>query len=215
MKIKAVIFDMDGTLIRDTDSVRYLCMLNNNLKALEEILSRENDGSISWVEADYFKVKLIKGLALKKVEDDSAKSIRLIRNIEKVLLVLRKRRIGSVLITSGPIQVADILGRRFGFDGVYGSEYEVKNRIFTGRIKTHLNNDGKLKCLIDYCTKSRIDLEHCAAVGDSESDIAIFRKCGKSIALNYSDALRGEASEYIITDDLYDIMDILKPWLAG
>ncbi|MEE9443354.1 MAG: HAD-IB family phosphatase [candidate division Zixibacteria bacterium] len=215
MKIKTVSFDMDGTLIRNTDSVRYLCMLNNNLKALEKIQSRENDGSISWIEADYFKVKLIKGLALKEVKDNLAKSIRLIQNIDKVLLLLRERRIGSVLITSGPIQVADILGIKFGFDSVYGSEYEVKNRKFTGRIKTHLNKDGKLKCLIDYCTKSGIDLEHCVAVGDSESDIAIFRKCRRSIAINYSNALRGKASEYIITDDLFDIMDILKPWLAG
>jgi phosphoserine phosphatase len=189
-------------------------MLNNNLKELEKIQCREDDGNISWIEADYLKAKLIKGLELEAIKDNFAKSIRLIQNIDKVLLFLKKRQTGSVLITSGPTQVADILGKKYSFDSVYGSEYEVKDYKFTGRIKTHLNNDGKLKCLTDYCTRSGIDLEHCVAVGDSESDIAVFKECGRSIAINYSDALRGTASEYIITDDLFDIMDILKSWLA-
>ncbi len=214
MKIKAVSFDMDGTLIRNTDSVRYLCMLNNKLKELEGIQGRENDGSISWIEADYLKAKLIKGLELEAIKDNFAKIIQLIQNIDKVLSFLKQRQIGSVLITAGPTQVADILGKKFGFDNVYGSEYEVKNHKFTGKIITHLGDDGKLNCLTDYCIKSGISLEHCVAVGDSESDIAIFGKCGRSIAINYSDALTGKASEYIITDDLFEVTDILESWLA-
>jgi phosphoserine phosphatase len=214
MKIKAVSFDMDGTLIRNTDSVRYLCMLNNNLDELERIRRREDDGGISWIEADYLKAKLIKGLDLADVKNNFVKSIRLIRNIDRVLLFLKARQIRSALITSGPTQVADILGAKFGFESVYGSEYEVKNQKFTGRIKTHLGDDGKLNCLTEFCTRSDIVLENCVAIGDSESDTAVFKECGRSIAINYSDALRGMASEYIITDDLYDIMNILKSWLA-
>ncbi len=214
MKIDAVSFDMDGTLIRNTDSVRYLCMLNNNVKKLERIQGRENDRNISWIEADYLKAKLIKGLDLAGIRNNFVKNIQLIRNIDRLLLYLREQQIESVLITSGPIQVADMLGERFGFDGVYGSEYEVKNHKFTGKINTHLDHEDKVRCLIDYCQKSGISLKHCVAVGDSESDVAIFKKCGRSIALNYSDALRGKASEYIITDDLFDTAGILKSWLA-
>lgn len=215
MKVRAVSFDMDGTLIRNTDSVRYLCMLNNNLKEFEKIQSLEDDGNISWIEADYLKARLIKGLELEAIKINFAKSVQLIRNIDKVLLFLKESQIGSVLITSGPIQVANILGKKFGFDIIYGSEYEVINSRFTGKIRTHLGDDGKLGCLTDYCLKSDISLEHCVAVGDSESDIAILQKCGRSIAINYSDALKGKASEYLRTDDLYDIVDILKSWLDG
>ncbi|MCP4566559.1 MAG: HAD-IB family phosphatase [FCB group bacterium] len=214
MKIDAVSFDMDGTLIRNTDSVRYLCMLNNNLDELERIHRREDDKNISWIEADYLKAKLIKGLDVAEVKNNFVKSIRLIKNIDRVLLHLREQQIESVLITSGPTQIVDILGEKFGFDAVYGSEYEVLNNKFTGRILTHLGSAGKLDCLKEYCTKSGINLKRCVAIGDSESDIAVFKECGKSIAINYSDALRGMASEYIITDDLFDIAGILKSWLA-
>lgn len=214
MKIKAACFDMDGTLIRNTDSVRYLCMLNNNLEKLESIECLENDKSISWIEADHLKAELIKGLdpgdVVRRFEDN----VDLIKNAEQVLTYLRERGAKSVLITAGPIQVANIVGTKFGFDDVYGSLYEVQDQKFTGRITTHLGRGGKLACLEDFCAKNEICFDQCIAIGDGESDIDVFRKCKKSIAVNYSDALKGEASEYMVTDDLLDIIEFLGPWLA-
>jgi phosphoserine phosphatase len=214
MNIKAVCFDMDGTLIRNTDSVKYLCTLNNCLEELERIEYRKNEGGNSWIEKDYLKAELIVGLELKDVEDKFADNIELIQNIAQVLAFLRERLIKSVLITAGPIQVANIVGKMFSFDGVYGSTYEVINNKFTGRITTHLGNHGKLKCLEKFCMKNDLILKNCLAIGDSESDIAIFRKCGKSIAINYSDSLDGKASEHIITDDLSDVINVIESWLA-
>ncbi|MFC1532039.1 HAD family hydrolase [Thermodesulfobacteriota bacterium] len=215
MKIKAICFDMDGTLIRNTDSVRYLCTLNDNLKELEEIECFENERSISWTEADYLKAELIRGLELGKVEDRFEDNVELIQNIGQVLTYLRGRRIRSVLVTAGPTQVADILGMKFGFDGVYGSIYEVKNQKFTGQITTHMGNAGKLNRLEHFCDNNSIRLNHCVAIGDGESDVDVFGKCGKSIAINFTDTLEGKASEYVTTNDLSDIIDILESWLAA
>ena len=90
MKIKVVCFDMDGTLITNTNSVRYLCMLNNNIKELEKIEYLENNNSISWIEADYRKAELIKGLNLTYVEEKFKDYVELIQNTEKVLIYLRE-----------------------------------------------------------------------------------------------------------------------------
>lgn len=205
---------MDGTLIRNTDSVRYLCMLNNNLHKFEETERLENNKNISWIETDHLKAELIKGLDLKEVEDRFDDNIELIQNIEEVLAYLREKEIKSILITAGPIQVADIVGKKSGFDVVYGSRYEIDDQKFTGEITTHLGNYGKLDCLKEYCRENGVNPEHCVAIGDSESDIAIFEECGRSIAINYSDVMEGTASEYIITDDLFDIIAVLESWLA-
>ena len=205
---------MDGTLIRNTNSVRYLCKLNNNLIELEKIEYLENNKSISWIEADYLKAKLIKGLDLKNVEEKFKDNVGLIQNLQWVLMYLGEKGVKSVLITAGPIQVANILGTKFGFDGVYGSLYEVKGHKFTGKITTHLGNNDKLECLNDFCAKNGIATDNCIAIGDSESDIEIFKKCAKSIAINYSDTLKGKASAYLITDDLADIIGIIEPWLG-
>lgn len=90
----------------------------------------------------------------------------------------------------------------------------MKNRRFTGRITNHLDNDGKLGRLKEFCLKYNPGLEHCVAIGDSESDLDIFRKCRYSIAINSSEAVKEEASGYIITDDLFDLISILEIWLA-
>jgi phosphoserine phosphatase len=205
---------MDGTLIRNTDSVQYLCALNNNLEPHGKIQRREDNGSLSWIEADYLKVRLINGLDLTEVKKRFMRDVPLIRNIDKVLLYLREKRIKSVLVTSGPVQVADIIGKKFGFDCVYGSQYELNNNRFTGEISTHMDDTGKLSRLIEFCAKHGISPDSCVAIGDSESDISVFEKCWKSIAINYADVLKGKASEYIITDDLSDIIDIFESWLA-
>ena len=214
MEIKAVCFDMDGTLIRNTDSVRYLCTLNGNTDALEKIEELESKGEISWIDADHQKARLVEGLHVADVKDKFSRGIELIKNIEQMAVYLRDRGVQSVLITAGPIQVAQILGAQFGFDGVYGSLYEVQGHRFTGRISRHLGDHGKVGCLEDFCLKNGISLDQCVAIGDSESDIEIFEKCRLSIAINCSDAAKGKATEQIVTDDLSDVCPILEQWLA-
>ena len=214
MKIEAVCFDMDGTLIRNTDSVRYLCTLNDQVEALTEIEKREADGSLSWVDADYHKALLIEGLNVAEVDDKFDHTVELIQNIEPVIGYLKRRGIRSLVVTAGPIQVARVLGTRFGFDDVYGSRYEVEDGRFTGRIERHLGHAGKLSCLEEFCLKHGIAIAHCVAVGDSESDIELFENCVRSIAINYSDAVKGRASEHVITEDLSDIIEIIESWLA-
>ncbi|MBU8934348.1 MAG: HAD-IB family phosphatase [candidate division Zixibacteria bacterium] len=214
MKIKAVFFDLDGTIIRNTDSVRYLCIQNDRLSEFEKIECLEDDNNIPWIEADYLKAELIKGLSFRDADDKFDDNIELIQNLEMVLTYLKEKGVKSVLITAGPIQVANILGTKFDFDGIYGSQYELKDQKFTGKILSHLGSKGKVNGLNDFCANNSICLNQCVAIGDSESDIDIFKKCSKSIAINYSDALKGKASDYIITDDLSDIIDIIESWLA-
>jgi phosphoserine phosphatase len=214
MKIQAVCFDMDGTLIRNTDSVRFLCTINGNSEAFEEIEELESDGRVRWDEADYLKVPLTKGLSVAKVEAGFESDVELVQNIEQVLTHLKGRGVKSVIITSGPVQVARIIGTRFGFDCVYGSLYEEKNGYLTGRLTSHVGADGKIRCLEDFCRKNGIGLEQCVAIGDSGSDIKVFEACGRSIAVNYTDAVKGKASEYIVTDDLSDLIDILDSWIG-
>lgn len=210
IKINAVCFDMDGTLVRNTDSVKYLCELSGHMDAFDKINRVKSQGKISWIEADHLKAKLIEGLDLTRVESEFEGYIHLIQNIEPVLTNLKERRIRTVLITAGPVQVARVLEKRFGFDSAFGSQYEDNGTKFTGRIVHHLGSSGKLICLRNFCLDNNLSLENCAAVGDSESDIDIFRACGKSIAINSSRAAAEAASKSIITDDLVDILAFLQ-----
>lgn len=205
-KYKLACFDMDGTLITNTNSVRYLCFINNMEEQVMKIEEMEDNGAITWIEADYMKAKLMKGLSISKVKSLFSENVTLISDIEFVIDYLSQNGVGSILVTSGPVQVAHILGERFNFRAVYGSEYQIRNGCFTGKIINHLGNDGKLSCLHSYCKNHGISLNDCIAIGDSSSDIDIFKSVGKSIALNYSEALVGKASVYLKTMSLKDIL---------
>lgn len=207
---KLFCFDMDGTLIRNTNSVKYLCEINNNLDKLLEIEEREYKKEFSWIEADYLKCKYIKGLNIEKVADCFERNIKFIENIDYVIKHIKEQGMKCILVTAGPIQVANIVGNMFGFDKVYGSNYEVKDNVFTGKIIEHLGEGAKSKSLQSFCDEENIGISESIAVGDGDSDLGVFSKCGKSIAINYTDSLIGKADVYLRTDDLKDLLPLIK-----
>jgi len=200
---------MDGTLITNTNSVEYLCVLNGKTDEVRDIEERENKDEISWIDADYIKAKLFTGLEVKRVEEEFNSHIELINNIKEVLRELRENDILAILVTAGPIQVAEVLGKIFKFDKIYGSLYETQNGTFTGKILKHLGDSGKLDSLMSFCNENNIALEEVIAIGDSASDIKVFEKSGKSIAINYSSKLIGKADLYINTNNLLDVIEYI------
>ncbi|WP_089281213.1 HAD family hydrolase [Anaerovirgula multivorans] len=206
-KFKAVCFDMDGTLITNTNSVEYVCQLNGKGKEVKEVELKEERNEISWIEADYIKAKFFTGLETKRIDEEFQEHIKVISNIEKTLEELRKNDIQSILVTAGPIQVGKVLGKMYKFDEIFGSLYEVNNVFFTGKILGHLGDSGKVESLNKFCSENNIELEEVVAIGDSASDIKVFEKSGKSIAINYSDKLIGKADVYIRTNDLFDVVE--------
>lgn len=197
---------MDGTLITNTNSVKYLCELAGREDEVKGIEKLEDDGRLNWIDADYEKVRFFKGLPVKKLDEYFDQRVDFINHIEETLIELKQAGIKSIIVTAGPVQVAQLLQARFDFIKVYGSEYVVEEGIFTGNILKHMRDDGKVLCLESFCKEYNIQLEECVAVGDSESDVRAFEKCGKAIAINYGPSLEGEADVYLRTDSLSDIL---------
>jgi phosphoserine phosphatase len=47
------------------------------------------------------------------------------------------------------------------------------------------------------------------AVGDGSTDIPVFEACGKSIAINASEAVKKKATYAVDTDNLRDILELI------
>lgn len=204
--LKLICFDLDHTLIYDIHSVLFPCLLNGKYLEAREIDRLEECGKVNWIDADFQRALLLRGLDEKRIQENFEFVVKPIKNIRKTIEELNKRGYKTLLITAGPIQVARVAAQTWGISTYYGSDYEVDNGIFTGNINKHLSEYGKLECLKDYCSKNNILSEQCLAVGDGASDIAVFGYCGNSIAINYSTSVVGKANNYINTEDIYDIM---------
>lgn len=207
--IKLACFDLDDTLTRELNSVMFLCMLNGKLGEAEVIEAEENAGRIHWIDADYEKAKLFQGLTTANLRESYLRAMRPLRNIRSTVRVLNGRGIRAIVITAGPRQIADIARDHWGMDAAYGSDYEVKEGAFTGKILHHLGDTGKVACLAHYCEANNLSPVECVAVGDGYTDLPLFDYCGKSIALNASADTAKRATHAVMTDDLADILPFI------
>ncbi len=204
--IKLVCFDLDDTLIREIHSVMLPCILNGKEAEHSFIQEKEEKGEFNYIEADLLRAELLSGLEESKIAQGFLEIAKPLKNIPQVVEALHERGIKCIVITVGPRQVARVVCDIWNFDGYYGSDYEVVEGIFTGKIPKYIKAEQKVECLQDFCINNGIESEECIAVGDGSTDIPLFEYCGKSIAINSSPKVRKSARYAVDTDDLTDIL---------
>ncbi|MDD7793917.1 HAD family hydrolase [Clostridium sp. 'White wine YQ'] len=203
---KLVCFDLDDTLIKEIHSVMLPCILNGKEKEHSLIQQQEEEGILDYILADYHRAELLLGLEEYKIAESFLKIAKPIKNIKSVVEALHEQNIKCIVITVGPKQVAKVVSSIWGFDYYYGSDYEVIEGIFTGKILNYISAEQKISCLQDFCKNNGIKPEECIAIGDGSTDIPMFDYCGKSIAINSPSKVKMRAKYSVDTDDLADIL---------
>ncbi len=204
--LKLVCFDLDDTLIREIHSVMLPCILNGKEKEHSLIQEQEEKGLLDYISADYLRSELLLGLEERKIAQSFLEIAKPLKNIKSVVEALHEQNIKCIVITVGPKQVAKVVCDIWGFDYYYGSDYEVVEGVFTGKILNYIGAEQKIECLQDFCSNNSIKPEECIAVGDGSTDIPIFQYCGGSIAINSSPKVQQNAMYAVDTDDLTDIL---------
>ncbi|MBU3203583.1 HAD family hydrolase [Clostridium algidicarnis] len=205
-KLKLVCFDLDDTLIKEIHSVMLPCILNGKEKEHSFIQEQEEKGIIDYISADYLRAELLLGLEEREIAESFLEIAKPLKNIKSVVEALHKRNIKCIVITVGPKQVAKVVCDIWGFDDYFGSDYEVIEGVFTGKIHSYVGAEQKVVCLQDFCKNNDIKPEECIAVGDGLTDIPIFEYCGKSIAINSSTKVKMSAMYAVDTEDLTYIL---------
>ncbi len=204
--LKLVCFDLDDTLIREIHSVMLPCILNGKEKERSLIQEQEEKGLLDYISADYLRSELLLGLEERKIAQSFLEIAKPLKNIKSVVEALHEQNIKCIVITVGPKQVAKVVCDIWGFDDYYGSDYEVVEGVFTGKILNYIGAEQKIECLQDFCSNNSIKPEECIAVGDGLTDIPIFQYCGGSMAINSSLKVQQNALYAVDTDDLTDTL---------
>ncbi len=209
-----VAFDMDGTLIRNTNSMELVGSLNGHKKEINEVFDRiKGEERLNWVKGDAIMATYMKGTKVSDIDAWFEAHARIIGGLERLLKSMKQNNMMAILVTSGPLDVANCFLRRFPFEAVYGSEYEEENGEMTGRIAKHIMDyGGKYGCIEDFCSKHGLDSSLTIVVGDSYSDIEVFQKCRRSISLNGDDELCQFAHREFQTEDIRNLLPQLLLW---
>jgi HAD superfamily hydrolase (TIGR01490 family) len=199
--MKASFFDVDGTLVKGLMIYEFSKQLVKK-GLFEKRIFEEID---SWVKSylenktTYRKIALVipnlysKGLKNIK-EKDIKKEAKIfvdfhikefIQPYAKELVKLMKNYGMIIGISGSPIEVVSYIGKIFNFDIIYGSEFEIKKGVYTGKIKQNMIiKETKEKVLKRIVKENKIDLSKSFGFGDTEEDLSILSKVGIPITLN-------------------------------
>jgi len=198
---KLAVFDIDGTIFRSSLLIQLSHALVESKifpKHAEKEIEKE---FLAWVdrkgtyEAYINKVvqiyiEHIKGKGFDEV-DKVARSViayqkdRVYRYTRDLIKKLKKQKYFLVAISGSPSYIVEVYAKAIGFDLFFGTELEIKNGKFTGKvlsIDSAINKSKIMKTLSkDYPS---LNFKDSVAVGDTESDIEMLSLVGKPIAFN-------------------------------
>jgi phosphoserine phosphatase len=109
---------------------------------------------------------------------------------------------------------AEMLRDRYGFAAVSGTEMQASNGVLSGTVSRYFDEHDKVRFVEEWCAQNRFSMSQVAAIGDSRSDVPLFRRAGMSIALNATPDARAAAAHVLDTEDLRDVLALLQPGRA-
>jgi len=210
-KIKLVIFDMDGTIIKGRTIFKF-AEIKGFKNKLEQIIQSNKEYYKKTIEI----AQLLKGFQSDELLD-IFRAIPLQGNAEKIFEELKKKKIITAIATDSYQFVADDLKKRLNIDYAFANNLIIEKGIVTGKIELHNRElseelvEHKVysickSCVLDkLCLDLEILSDETIAIGDGVVDICMIERAGIGIAFNASEKVQKHAN--IVTNDLGTILD--------
>ena len=206
--IRLVAFDLDGTLIPGTTVSLSLARHLGYESELRELERRFQDGEIGNAAIADFEAGRLRGLPIVEVEE-IVQGIAPIDGLQETVTALKARGIATLIATITWSFAPRVYCRRFGLDGHCGTEMGEAEGRLTGGVIRYCDEFDKRDYVMAAAVRLGLEPEHCAAVGDSRSDLPLFGWAGTSLALNATPAARNAARHAIEATDLREVLAAL------
>lgn len=210
---KVAIFDIDGTIFRSSLLIEITESLidagifkssvrKNYAKHYQDWLNRKGsyekyiDGVVRAFENNIKGVRYEDFLKISK-KVLAAKQERTYQYTRDLVKELKKKNYYLLAISNSPEVIVSNFCKQLGFDKAYGRIYEVNEKgIFTGKILHEKIISDKAKVLQRAVGKENLTIKGSVAVGDTESDIPMFKLVDKPICFNPNQSLFSVAKRY-------------------
>ena len=135
----------------------------------------------------------------------------LIDGIQETIACLKANGIRTVIISGGIDLAAKMLANEFGFDDYIADEVlSYEDGRLTGEGKMNVDLRDKGINVRQYIEKYGTTMERTVSVGNSFTDIPMFKNSGMSIAFNPTDPYTQEAATHtIFSENIADILDFI------
>lgn len=212
MKYDLVCFDMDGVLTKLRSSWCWVhqCFDVDNEPAYQAYCNGEID------ESEFMRRDI--GLWTAKKPDVTIDEITklfqdmpLIGGIQETIACLKENDIRSVIVSGGIDKAALLIKNEFGFDDFAADEICTNpDGTLTGEGKLIVDLRDKGVNVRDFIKKYNTTPERTVSIGNSYTDIPMFKNTGMSIAFNPTDHYTSDAATYtVVSENIADVLDYI------
>jgi HAD superfamily phosphoserine phosphatase-like hydrolase len=189
-KIDAVIFDLDGTLVRyhgvDFESswgaVAVAAGVSDRSQQLFQEYFHRKDAYAEWVVEE---AKLLKGISVSQVADQLFPPPYAQGVVEAVAELQGNYLMG--ILSSGVDLVADHVAQDLGLTFAWANRLTVADGCFVGTSETVVDLWSKADVLEQLAVTYGLALERICFIGDNVNDLAVLERVGLAIAANPKD----------------------------
>lgn len=197
-KIKAAVFDLDGTLT-DTPSIwRHLHEKFGTWDVGKRTASMYNDGLISYEEWARIDVSRWKGVPVARLLA-ALGEIRYTIGARELMEQLRFHRIRTAIVSAGLSVLADKAKLDLDADLAISNELEVKEGVLTGQVAVRVGTSNKPEIIEEAAWLLGAEMIETVVVGDNASDIP--EHAGLRIAYKPSTSHARAIADVVIEDD--------------
>ncbi len=210
--VVAAFFDLDGTFVKGASGVRFIkhlmrkkivtvkpMLFLSTLKMIYPLL--KGDLNLYLDESLEMLATLFKGKEKKLIEREAElyckREKRYVIKQTKELFDWHKNK-GHliILLSASPDELVSRFGNLIGFDHSYGTNFEVIDGKYTGKISPpFMVGKGRVEFLNELSKRFKVDLKRSYAYGNSVNDIGVLRSVGNPVAIRPTSLLREEANK--------------------
>ncbi|MCM8759285.1 MAG: HAD-IB family phosphatase [Candidatus Omnitrophica bacterium] len=210
-KFVAIVFDIDGTIVKPLSSWRYI---HERLGNWDVLAYKYQDmflkGKISYREFCKLDASHWKGLPQHKISK-LFKRVPYTKNAKKYLLKLKKMGFCLIALSTGLHYIPDRLKKEIGFKIIVSNRLISRKGILTGGVKINISHGEKGKVLRKILTKLKIHPKQVICVGDSDGDIPMAKICGFSISFNSISSNLNMIVDYVCKgNDFSEVYRVIK-----
>jgi len=210
-KFKLLLFDMDGTLLKE----RSIFVFAEKKGFMDALIKLIYNSDKEFYEKSIEIAKSLKGMNSKELLK-IFREIPLNNHVENVIQEIKKKGIITAIVTDSYQFLADDLKDRLGINYAFANNLILDEDIVTGELIIH-NKDLKKEfignkiysicksCVLEQlCKKFNINPDEVIAVGDGKVDICMLKKAGLGIAYKAPREVQKHAD--ISTEDMREIL---------
>ncbi len=179
---KLLLADMDSTII-NSECIDELAEYVGVRAEVMKITQKAMAGKMNFTEALQQRVKLLRGITVKQLNDCYTKKIRLNKGAKTLVRTMNSLGSFSSIVSGGFSFFADKVATDIGFDQAYANQLVFEGNVLSGAVENPiLGPTEKQKVLQNLCNERNIELCDVIAVGDGANDIDMIKSAGIGVS---------------------------------